>query len=101
MAQDQVLEWERFRAAIAEVADAPPDAVTLKSRLIEDLGVDSFGLAELVAVLLVDLAMSSLESDLVDREWERLTVGELFEEYLGQERPAGGPEFVMRRRRSV
>ena len=56
------------------------------TRVIEDLGLDSLALAELVVVLMEKYGMSSVPQTLEDRVGENLTAGTLYDEYL-----AGGP----------
>lgn len=93
------LGWEQFAAAIAEAAQVPVEKITPTSRLLEDLGLDSLALSELIVLLIVELEMTKLESELASREWDRVTVGELFEEYQQGERPPRGKEYVIRERR--
>jgi acyl carrier protein len=81
MADERWLEWVRFAEAIAEAANLPIETIEPGSRLLEDLGIDSLGLAEVICLLLVDFKMASLESDLSTRDWRLVTVGELYEEY--------------------
>lgn len=92
------LQWREFAQAVAGAANVPAEAITAESRLLDDLGLDSLALSEVVVMLLVDLGMASLESGLGQRDWRHVTVGELFEEYR-QGRP-GAPreQFVIRQR---
>jgi acyl carrier protein len=64
--------------------------------LIDDLGIDSLALSELVVFLLVDLQMTSLESDLGKRDWTMVKVGELFDEYARGQAPPARQQFVIR-----
>jgi acyl carrier protein len=77
-----------FAVVIAEAAQVPIDRIESSSRLLEDLGIDSLSLAELVCVLIVDLGMASVDDDVGERDWFEITVGELFREY---ERGAATP----------
>ena len=100
MSGEVKLRWEQFASAIAEAGEVSVETITPESRLLEDLGLDSLALSEVVVLLMVDFGMSALEKELASREWERVTVGELFDEYQRDERPARGKEYVIRERRS-
>jgi acyl carrier protein len=89
------LRWEQFAAEIAVVAGVEPDAITRNARLLEDLGVDSFALAELVSWLMIDLQMSTLEHELSEREWTQVTVGELFTEYRDEQPPPRRERYLI------
>ena len=99
MAAEGKLGWEQFAAAIADVSGVQVGRISESSRLIEDLGLDSLALSEVIVFLLVELEMDSLGADLQDREWVRVTVGELFTEYSTHRRPSRGTEFVIHERR--
>lgn len=73
-------DWDEFADAAATVADCDPSALSPEMRLVADLGLDSLGLAELITALVLDFDMESLASDLDDRQWELVTLGELHEE---------------------
>jgi acyl carrier protein len=72
--------WEAFAAKVAEVADVRPDEVGRETRLVDDLGVDSLALAELVVLLLVDYGLEDLSESLQDSDWGELKVGALYDE---------------------
>jgi acyl carrier protein len=74
--------WDDFAGQLAELADCPPERVHRDTRVIEDLGLDSLALAELVVVLMEKYRMSSVSQTLEDRVWENFTVGALYDEYL-------------------
>lgn len=95
---DERVEWAEFVGAIAEIAEIGHEGVGRESRLLEDLNLDSLALAELVALLLVELEMGTLESDLVERDWKLVTVGELFDEYSRGVPPARREEYVIHTR---
>jgi acyl carrier protein len=67
---------------VAKIADCPPDQVQEGSRLIEDVGLDSLSLAELVVILIEKYDMFSLSQTLEERSWEKVTVRSLYDEYL-------------------
>lgn len=73
-------DWDQFAEVIAAIADCEPSALTPEMRLIADLGLDSLALAEVITALVLDLDMESLASDLDDRQWELVTLGDLHEE---------------------
>jgi len=75
-------QWEGFAAEIAAIAQRPTEEVERRLRIVEDLGLDSVALAELVLVLIDDYGMASISDDLDQRTWEGVTVGQLFDEYL-------------------
>lgn len=79
------LLWEAFRAEIATIAAADPATVAAEARLIEDLGLDSVALAELVGFLVGELGMTALDDELADRRWNDLTAGALYDEYVQQQ----------------
>jgi acyl carrier protein len=71
----------QFCAAVADVASRERASVTATTRLIDDLDLDSFALAEVIVALIVDFHMESALSDLEKRDWPSLTVGDLYQEY--------------------
>lgn len=79
-ANGQRADWDQFADSIATVADCDPSVLRPEMRLIADLGLDSLGLAELITALVLDFDMESLASDLDDRQWELVTLGDLHEE---------------------
>jgi acyl carrier protein len=99
MTSQRHLDWEAFARAVADVARVPAAQVGPETRLLEDLNLDSLALAELIVLLTVDLGMSKLEAELGTREWERVSLRQLFDEYQRGERPARGKQYVIRERR--
>ncbi len=98
MSGEPKLIWESFAAAIARAGGVPAEVVTQRSRLVADLGLDSLALSEVVVFLLVELEVATLDTDLATRDWDRVTVGELFEEYQRGERAPRSSEYVIRKR---
>lgn len=92
------LDWPQFAARIAEVVGVPVGRVEHGSSLLDDLGLDSLALTEVIVLLLVDLDMSSLEPGLAERDWRQVTVGNLFEEYSHETPAQPRTQFVMRTR---
>lgn len=81
--------WERFAAALAEITQLPLDAVNPGSRLIEDLGLDSLALVELVVFAIETYNPATVSKELDARQWEGVTAGEFFGECApGQLTPA-------------
>jgi acyl carrier protein len=78
---DRRQEWDRFAAAVAEAARVDPAAIEPHTRLLEDLGLDSLSLTEVVVALMVDFEMQALSEELEQRDWNGVTVGELYDEY--------------------
>lgn len=96
MAAEEKLGWDEFAAAIGGAANIAGSAIDRRSRLLEDLGLDSLALAEVVVLLLVDFNMTRLGVELGKRNWTLVTVGELYDEYQWDEPPPHRKEFVMR-----
>lgn len=74
--------WDEFAAAVAEIAQQPPDRVTRDARVIEDLALDSVALAELVVLLIDDYEVAGVARELDELAWSRLTLGRIFDEHL-------------------
>jgi hypothetical protein len=49
-------------------------------------------------LLTVDMGMAGLDDEIATREWESLTIGQLFDEYQRGERPLTGKQYVIRER---
>lgn len=74
--------FDLFAAEVAEIAGCEAGAISKDSLLVADLGFDSLGFAEL-AVLLVDhYGGGAFASALGQIEWELLSVGAVFENYV-------------------
>jgi acyl carrier protein len=78
---DPHMNWEDFAHAVAEVAGADSSQVGHRTRLVGDLGLDSLALTEVLVMLMVDLQMTSVADQLAERDWGRVTVGDLYEKY--------------------
>lgn len=98
MAAVEKLGWEAFVTVLARAANVSSEAIERRTRLADDLGLDSLAFAEVIVALLVDLDMESIEQDLGQRDWRDVTVGELFDEYQSGQGRARGEQFVMRTR---
>lgn len=82
--------FDSFVAEVAEIAGCEAEAISKDSLLVGDLDFDSLGFAEL-AVLLVDrYGGVAFASALGQIEWELLSVGAVFENYVvGRTGPGG------------
>ena len=84
------VSWEQFAGEVADLADRPVEEIDETSRLVEDLGLDSVALAELVVILIERYDMYSLSKTLEERSWEQVTVRSLYDEYLTGVPPRAG-----------
>jgi broad-specificity NMP kinase len=73
-------EWHEFVDPLVEIFTGARAELKPESRLIEDLGVDSLALAELIIVLVERYDPASLSRRLDERAWEEVTLGMLFQE---------------------
>jgi hypothetical protein len=78
-------EWHEFVDPLAEIFPGSRGELKPESRLIEDLGVDSLALAELIIILVEKYDPASLSRRLDDRVWEEVTLGMLFQECKGSD----------------
>ena len=87
---EQASGWDEFVDQFAWSAGVAAVDVTGDARLVADLGLDSLALAEVIVGLIEKYAPPSLVRDVDGREWERLTVGELYSECVraGNEGPS-------------
>jgi acyl carrier protein len=81
------MELQGLITEIAELARVPPDVVAPDARLVEDVGLDSLALAELMAILIEEHGADALDEQLLERSWEDVTVSELFKTYLRRTSP--------------
>jgi acyl carrier protein len=72
------LTWRDFANTLGEVS--PGSEIKPETRLVEDLGLDSLALAELITFLMETYGAPNLSQQLEDRVWEGVTAGTLFEE---------------------
>jgi len=73
---------EGFIARVADAARLPPSEVDLDARLIEDLGLDSIALLELIAsVVAIPLAGEPLFDELAAQRWDETTVRDFWRRY--------------------
>lgn len=76
----QALEWNEFRTAVAAVTGFEAEDLNGEMRIVEDLAFDSLQLLELVVLLINDFAMASLAAGLENRDWDGVTLHQLFDE---------------------
>jgi acyl carrier protein len=95
MTNREKLSCDAFTELVAVTLNVSSAGLRPETRLIEDLGLDSLALAELLVVMITELRMERLAEDLGDREWTNVTLGELYEEYERGE-PVAREEYVIR-----
>jgi acyl carrier protein len=78
--EGEKIGWEEFAGQVGELARVPPDEIARETRVIEDLGCDSFTLAELVLMLVDEYGLDDQGDWLAERSWDGATVGQLFDE---------------------
>jgi acyl carrier protein len=72
-------DLDGFITVVAEVSERDATAIVAESRLIDDLGMDSLALTELVLVCIESFGVDEL-ADNLERDWELVTVGDLHHE---------------------
>jgi acyl carrier protein len=75
------LDWNELVGEVADFAQVPDQAIDRQTLLIEDLGLDSLALTELLITLIEEYEIDALSAELFARTWERVSIGELFEIY--------------------
>lgn len=82
--------WPDFAAQLAEVAEFPVADITPRSRLVEDLNLDSIALLEVLVFVVETYEPPSISQELESRRWEGVTVGALYQECVGRGPPQAG-----------
>jgi acyl carrier protein len=72
-------DLDGFITIVAEVSERDATGIAVGSRLIDDLGMDSLALTELVLVCIESFGVDEL-ADSLERDWEAVTVGDLHRE---------------------
>jgi acyl carrier protein len=72
------LTWPQLAAEIAELGRVPVEQVRHESLLVDDLGLDSLALAELVVLLSDGPQAQALAESAETRDWSTVTAGELW-----------------------
>jgi acyl carrier protein len=72
--------WARLARVIADAADAAPADVSVSTRLVEDLNLDSLALLEVVVSLLVDFDVAELPAEFEKASWQGVTAGRVYDE---------------------
>lgn len=97
------MTWNEFIRVVAQFTELPVESIDGESWLIENLGLDSLALTELLITLIEDHGVDGLAEDIFERSWEQVTLAELFEQYCNgkpapsAERLGGTPEETIRR----
>lgn len=86
MARELANDWVGFVSAIADVAGIDADRIRAETRLVEDLGLDSLALTEVVTLLLVDYEVESVPERFQDFGWEGVTAADVFREFAAVKR---------------
>jgi acyl carrier protein len=93
----EAVSFEEFASAIAEVARVPVSSVGQRTPLLDGLGLDSLSLTELIVMLMFEFDMESLSNRIEARDWSRVTVGQLYDEYRNGPRAVrAGERLVFR-----
>ena len=89
------VDWQQFIGDIATVAEVGAGSIDGKTRLLEDLALDSLALTELVVLLADRYGLDTLLSGLEDRGWANVSVRSLYDE-LFRGRPQPGRVTIRR-----
>ena len=81
-------DWMGFKHRLADVTQIPADEISSDTQLVSGLGLDSLALAELVMALRESYESPARQIQLEGRNWQTITVGQLFEEFTGNRVPA-------------
>jgi acyl carrier protein len=82
-------EWLSFKQRLAEATRMPAEEISPGAHLVGNLGLDSLALAELVMSLREAYESPNRQIQLEGRNWETITVAQLFEDFTGARAPAG------------
>jgi acyl carrier protein len=88
-------DWPRFVGAVAELAELETAAIRPEARLVEDLGLDSVAIAELVTLLIDEYGAEALATALEEQGWSGMTVEELYNRFAKGD--PGRPRLVVKR----
>lgn len=80
--------WADFRQRLGETTQVPTEEITPDAQLVASLGLDSLALAELVIALREAYESPGHQIQLEGRNWQTVTVGQLFEDCTGDRVPA-------------
>lgn len=81
-------EWLSFADRLAQLTAMPAEQIDPDVEVMGGLGLDSLALAELVLVLREAYESPGRQIQLDGRNWQRITVGQLFELFSGSRVPA-------------
>ena len=82
MQPQAAISWESLRSQVALIAQVPASDIDRNTRLVADLGLDSLAVTEVAVVLMEEFGTDALAEGLDEIEWETLTVGRLFDDYV-------------------
>jgi acyl carrier protein len=81
-------EWPSFVQHLAEVSQTPADEIKPDAEVMRGLGLDSLALAQLIVALREAYESPSRQIQLDSRNWQTITVAQLFEDFTGSRVPA-------------
>jgi acyl carrier protein len=80
--------WLSFAERLAELTRIPADQISPDAQVMGGLGLDSLALAELALVLREAYESPGHQIQLDGRNWQTITVAQLFEVFTGSRVPA-------------
>jgi acyl carrier protein len=72
--------WAALTDGIAGIARIDAASLRPQTRLVEDLGLDSLALTEVIVLLLVDFGLDDPAGELEERDWAGVTIGDVHAE---------------------
>jgi acyl carrier protein len=75
------MQWDDLVAEVVPFTELPEERIGRDTMLIEDLGLDSLALTELLIILIEEHGVDALSEELFARSWEQVTLAELFGVY--------------------
>jgi acyl carrier protein len=77
---------QAFTADLAELLDVRPESIDPDARLVEDLGLDSVALTEIVVMLISDYGAESLSERLEYERWDNRSVRDVISTFCRHDR---------------
>ena len=84
-------EWLSFVQRLGQLTGTPAAEIGPGAAFMETLSLDSLALAQLVVELRETYETGEREIQLDGRNWQTVTVGQVFEDFTGARAPAGPP----------
>lgn len=81
-------EWLSFAQHLAEVTQMPAEEISPDVQVMRGLGLDSLALAELLLALREAYEPPGRQIQLDGRNWQTITVAQLYEDFTGSRLPA-------------